>query len=89
MINTMGKKKSKVEQGKGEGKCWQKGGRFQIGWSRSRSLIKDLQEVESELCRFPSRGDTRRAGDCRGMSEGQGVTAGNVRERGSDHGRPW
>ena len=45
-------------------------------------LRKDLQEMGSELCRFPTRGDPGRAGDRRGVRDRQGVLAGVVRERG-------
>ena len=45
-------------------------------------LRKDLQEMGSERCRFPTRGDPGRAGDRRGVRDRQGVLAGVVRERG-------
>lgn len=81
MLNTMGKKE-KVEHCKGDGECLQKGAQFQIGWSGSILLRKDLQEMGSELCRFPSRGDPRRADDHRGVSDRLGAGAATVRERG-------
>lgn len=81
MLNTMGKKE-KVEHGKGDGECLQKEAQFQTGWSRSISLRKDLQEMGSELRRFPSRGDPRRAGDHRGVPDRPGAGAATVRERG-------
>lgn len=67
---------------KGDGACLQKGAQFQIGWSGSMLLRKDLQEMGSELCRFSSRGDPGRAGDRGGVCDRQGVLAGVVRERG-------
>jgi len=79
MLHTMGKKE-KVEHGQGDGECLQKGAQYKIGWSVSMLLRKDLQEMGSELCRFPSRGDPRRAGDHRGVCDRQGVAAGVVRE---------
>lgn len=44
-------------------------------------MRKDLKKVGSEQHKFPSKGDTRRPGDCRGVSDGQGTAGGDVRER--------